>query len=90
MTHQTHLALAPRGAGFILRRASARLSELDARCREMTRRYRRLAEPDIAGVYVNAHQRITGYTWSTVNNSAYKKTAGGYDTAIGRILPAIW
>ena len=41
-------------------------------------------------VYVNAQGQITGYTWSTVNNSAYKKTANGYITAMGRILPSTW
>jgi hypothetical protein len=41
-------------------------------------------------VYVNAQGQITGYTWSTVNNSAYKKTSAGYTTAMGRIIPAIW
>lgn len=41
-------------------------------------------------VYVNAQGQITGYTWSTVNNSTYKKTSAGYTTAMGRIIPAVW
>jgi hypothetical protein len=39
------------------------------------------------GIYrvcVNTQRQITGYTWSTLNSSAYKKTSAGYT------IPAIW
>jgi len=41
-------------------------------------------------VYVDNSFAITGYTWSTVKASDYKKTADGYDLAMGRIVTGNW
>jgi hypothetical protein len=41
-------------------------------------------------IYVDAGSNITGYTWSTFNNSEYKKVSSNFLVAMGRLNNAAW